>query len=218
MFRFDDVRVHALALRECTSEQLKKPMPKLSQRLVSIIVAILFLLLIGSALVEYFACSGRHKSAYTNIGNATLRPSPSMMSSKKTLVPTSSPTQQTTQPTVSPTLQPTKAPSITRPTPSTGFGVSLPVVSTDAPVSPTLPISVPSTCSSMASLCNKTVDSVLFATLHNAGAAEEKGFVLPNHPSSALALEAGFRGLNCDIGKSDDELGLVGLSVLPILQ
>ena len=54
---------------------------------------------------------------------------------------------------------------------------------------------------------------MLFATMHNAAATEEDGFgsFVANHKKSLEgALEAGFRGINLDIGKCDDgKLALV---------
>lgn len=66
-------------------------------------------------------------------------------------------------------------------------------------------------CNGLASNCNKRVNEVLFATLHNAMASKEDGFdVAPNHLLSLeTALEAGFRGINLDLALCDGQLKLV---------
>jgi hypothetical protein len=65
-------------------------------------------------------------------------------------------------------------------------------------------------CNGMVNLCDARVTDALFATLHNAHASVDKGFsVFANHDRSLeQALEAGYRGVNVDIGRCTDQLAL----------
>jgi hypothetical protein len=59
-------------------------------------------------------------------------------------------------------------------------------------------------CNGVSLNCNRRVNEVMFATLHNAMSSEEDGFYRPNHALRLeKALEAGYRGLmieSCDCG------------------
>jgi hypothetical protein len=65
-------------------------------------------------------------------------------------------------------------------------------------------------CNGLANLCTKRANEVLFATLHNGHAAYDSGFTLfPNHGKSLEdAVEAGFRGVNVDVGRCDNAVQL----------
>jgi hypothetical protein len=101
------------------------------------------------------------------------------------------------------------------------FGALSPVTApASAPMATESPTNAPTTpgyqaCNGYESLCDFPVNSVLFATLHNAIASQEDGFAI--FPNQALkletALESGWRGVNFDIGKcsafSDQPVRLV---------
>jgi hypothetical protein len=56
-------------------------------------------------------------------------------------------------------------------------------------------------CNNSTFLCDRPVNQILFATIHNAASTAADGFILPNHQGSILeALKAGYRGINVDIG------------------
>jgi hypothetical protein len=59
-------------------------------------------------------------------------------------------------------------------------------------------------------LCSAKVTDSLFATLHNGHASADRGFVaFPNHDKSLeAAVEAGYRGINVDIGRCNGKLAL----------
>jgi hypothetical protein len=61
-------------------------------------------------------------------------------------------------------------------------------------------------CNGYESLCDVPANNVLYATLHNAVATQEDGFsVFPNHELQLeTALQAGWRGLNFDVGKCSE--------------
>lgn len=65
-------------------------------------------------------------------------------------------------------------------------------------------------CNGVSSNCNRRVNEVMFATLHNAMSSEEDGFYGPNHALRLeKALDAGYRGLmieSCDCGVSGLQL------------
>jgi len=63
-------------------------------------------------------------------------------------------------------------------------------------------------CNGLEGICDLRVDEVLFATLHNAMATFEDGFLFgPNHQSPLEdALEVGYRGLNLDICNCGGEI------------
>jgi hypothetical protein len=92
------------------------------------------------------------------------------------------------------------------------FGGSSPVTAPiSAPIATESPTNAPTTpgyqaCNGYESLCDFPVNNALFATLHNAIASTEDGFVI--FPNQALkletALESGWRGLNFDIGKCSE--------------
>lgn len=56
-------------------------------------------------------------------------------------------------------------------------------------------------CNGLDSICDLGVDDILYATVHNAMATSEDGFLfLPNHHFKLEdALEAGYRGINLDV-------------------
>jgi hypothetical protein len=65
-------------------------------------------------------------------------------------------------------------------------------------------------CNGLENLCDLPVNNILFATLHNAMATEQDGFLFPNHEFQLEgALEAGYRGINIDIGKCNGEIRLL---------
>jgi len=65
-------------------------------------------------------------------------------------------------------------------------------------------------CNGLSHLCDIAVNRVLFGTLHNAGADAETMALFPNHNLDwTQALEAGWRGLNFDVGRCDEHLSLV---------
>lgn len=66
-------------------------------------------------------------------------------------------------------------------------------------------------CNGLENLCDQPVNTVLFATLHNAATTTEDGVSwFPNHEFALEgALRAGYRGINFDLGKCDDTLTLV---------
>jgi hypothetical protein len=72
------------------------------------------------------------------------------------------------------------------------------------------------TCNGLANLCDLPANGIMYATLHNANAALWNGrWLLPNHKRSLeAAIEAGYRGINVDIGKCNGELRLVHGSCL----
>ena len=114
----------------------------------------------------------------------------------------------TTTPTNSPVALPNAA--TISPTPGallfTDPPTSFPVASIPSPTDPPEAL-----CNGLANLCDKSVDSILYATVHNANSALEDGIAsFYNHERNFLAaLEAGYRGINFDIGICDDELRLV---------
>ena len=63
-------------------------------------------------------------------------------------------------------------------------------------------------CNGLEGLCDLRVNEVMYATLHNAMATFENGFLFgPNHKFQLEgALEAGYRGLNLDICNCGGEL------------
>uniref|UniRef100_A0A8J9SXM9 Uncharacterized protein n=1 Tax=Phaeodactylum tricornutum TaxID=2850 RepID=A0A8J9SXM9_PHATR len=66
-------------------------------------------------------------------------------------------------------------------------------------------------CNGLSTLCDATVDSVMYAALHNAMATSEDGFFLgPNHDYKLEdALKWGYRGINLDIGNCNGELQFI---------
>jgi hypothetical protein len=59
----------------------------------------------------------------------------------------------------------------------------------------------PLSCNNGTHLCDRRVNEILFATVHNAASTAVDGFILPNHQGSIMeALQAGYRGINVDIG------------------
>jgi hypothetical protein len=67
-------------------------------------------------------------------------------------------------------------------------------------------------CNNGTHLCDRRVNEILFATVHNAASTAADGFILPNHQGSIMeALQAGYRGINVDIGicGSGNIIGLV---------
>lgn len=57
-------------------------------------------------------------------------------------------------------------------------------------------------CNGLHNLCDLRVNSILFATMHNANSNPNYAFLARNHKMDILtALNAGIRGLNLDIGK-----------------
>lgn len=133
---------------------------------------------------------------------------PTIMAS--TAIPSVTPTlalQNTTMPTivleVAATVPPTMAPTNATLTPTTG-GPNV------APTAAAANVSTP-LCNGFANLCDLPVNAILFATVHNAASTVEDGVTLfPNHERSFdEALVAGYRGINVDIGKCDNEVQLV---------
>mmetsp|Transcript_19515 Transcript_19515/g.32392 ORF Transcript_19515/g.32392 Transcript_19515/m.32392 type:complete len:365 (-) Transcript_19515:198-1292(-) len=54
-------------------------------------------------------------------------------------------------------------------------------------------------CNGLASNCNQPANAIMYASLHNAMASRDEGFLAPNHSSGLEeALDAGFRGLLLD--------------------
>lgn len=104
------------------------------------------------------------------------------------LIPPPTPFQQTQPPILSPSATTTSAPSPTPLQPSVG-------------------------CNGLESLCNVPLNEIIFATVHNAAATSDVQIVAPNHDRSLLeALQAGYRGLNIDLGLCNGELSLVHTS------
>lgn len=65
-------------------------------------------------------------------------------------------------------------------------------------------------CNGLVSNCGLRANEILYATAHNAMASADKNVLFPNHRLSLeQAVEAGFRGINIDIGKCNGELRLV---------
>ena len=141
----------------------------------------------------------------------------------------------TDAPTTVPTSQPKRtsmAPSTLRPiattfTPITAVPptnapvvpTTFPVIATNKPVatttSPAIATVAPSPqtflCNGHANLCDRAVDDILFATVHNAASTAADGVIFfPNHENSLEeALVAGYRGINVDIGVCGNTIRLV---------
>lgn len=66
-------------------------------------------------------------------------------------------------------------------------------------------------CNNGTNLCDRPVNEILFATVHNGASTPVNGFtILPNHQRNLTeALYAGYRGINVDIGICNGVLGLV---------
>jgi len=87
----------------------------------------------------------------------------------------------------------------------------------EASISPSIVVMGPSEgdgvlqCNGLENLCDIPANNVLFATVHNAPSTSEAGFqFVPNHRYNFEgALEAGYRGINFDIGKCGGEVQLV---------
>ena len=127
-------------------------------------------------------------------------------------------------PALPPTFQPTMVPLTTRPVVSTPSPITTapakiptnqPVATTISPVEKTaLPVTPPLQpllCNGHANLCDRAVNDLLFATVHNAASTAADGVLFfPNHQKSLEdALVAGFRGINVDIGICGDTMRLV---------
>jgi hypothetical protein len=114
----------------------------------------------------------------------TAAPSSTMPSQQPAMFETTVPTKTPSQPATATTMQP----ATTAPSNSTTFR-----------------------CNGLGNLCNLAVDKILFATVHNAAATVADNVTLyPNHAKSLEdALTAGYRGINVDIGKCNNEIRLV---------
>jgi hypothetical protein len=67
-------------------------------------------------------------------------------------------------------------------------------------------------CNNGTHLCDRRVNEILFATVHNAASTAVDGFILPNHQGSIMeALQAGYRGINVDIGICRGRGNVIGL-------
>jgi hypothetical protein len=66
-------------------------------------------------------------------------------------------------------------------------------------------------CNGLANLCDRRVNQIVFATVHNAMSAVENGSILVKNNILELerAISAGYRGINIDIGKCYGEVRLV---------
>ena len=96
------------------------------------------------------------------------------------------------------------------------------ILDTPPPISATTPAPTPmddpteqpliTGCNGLENLCDVRVNDMLFAVVHNAASTVADGFALANHKwPLEQALDAGYRGINLDIGKcgDDGELRLV---------
>jgi len=84
-----------------------------------------------------------------------------------------------------------------------------PVVAPPTTSAPTVPGF--QACNGLENLCGVRVNDMLFATLHNAMSTAEDGtpFFYNHELSLEKALEAGWRGINVDIGKCDGAVAMV---------
>lgn len=123
-------------------------------------------------------------------------------------------TVDTAEPTGAPSTFDTESPTVA-PTPAAAD--TLEPTANDQPTEspPTATTANPSTssgqmCNGMVNLCDVPVNQVMFATLHNAHAAIADGFsIAPNHNLPLEdAVQAGYRGINVDIGKCNGEIAL----------
>jgi hypothetical protein len=125
------------------------------------------------------------------------------------------------------TEKPTTPPSSTNRPISVPFSSFLPTVSpTTMPTSISMKVDTEMTiptivllvdendelrCNNATNLCDRRVDEIVFATVHNAASTVANGFtILPNHQRNLTeALYAGYRGINVDIGLCNN--GMLGL-------
>ena len=80
-----------------------------------------------------------------------------------------------------------------------------------APTPTTINNSSTSGCNGLENLCSVRVNEIQFPTLHNAMSTAEDGttFFYNHEFSLEQALEAGWRGINVDVGKCDGQIALV---------
>jgi hypothetical protein len=71
-------------------------------------------------------------------------------------------------------------------------------------------------CNGVESICDSPISDVMFATVHNAMSSSEDGFFIAanNEFSLESSLEAGYRGINIDIGKCNGDYKLIHTSCL----
>lgn len=133
-------------------------------------------------------------------------------------VPIMAPTQPkpiTVAPSTSPPIFITSAPPST--TAPVKIQTKVPIASTKSPVVVTTIAPVvtatpqPLLCNGHANLCDRAVNDILFATVHNAASTRADGvLIFPNHDKSLEdALISGYRGINVDIGICGDTIRLV---------